>query len=55
MQTPLIYKQIKTQYVFMIEKDGLLKIHPTSDIPKEIKFNSVKEARGYVNNYKIQL
>lgn len=52
---PLIYKQLKTQYVFLISKDGTLKIKPVTDIPKQIKFKSVAEAKKYIKNYQEQL
>jgi hypothetical protein len=51
----LYYKQIKTQYVFLLEPDGTLKIKPVTDIPKQIKFKSVAEAKKYIKNYKEQL
>jgi hypothetical protein len=51
----LYYKQIKTQYVFLLEPDGTLKIKPVTDVPKQIKFKSVAEAKKYIKNYKEQL
>lgn len=53
--TPLYYKLIPVQYVFLVSKDGTLKIKPVSDVPKEIKFKSEKEALEYIKNYKVQL
>lgn len=46
---------IPTQHIFMVEKDGTLKIKQVSDIPKEIKFKSQEEAREFVKDYKYQL
>lgn len=55
MQTPLIYKTIPTQFVFLVSKDGTLNITQVSDVPKELKFKSEKEARKYIDKYDVQL
>lgn len=53
MQTyPLIYKTIPTQYVFLIQDDGLVKIQIVRDIPAQIKLPNLKEAKAYVKNFK---
>lgn len=53
--SPLIYKMIPTQYVFMIDKDGTLNIQQVIDLPKKMKFNSVKEAEEFIKSYDEQL
>lgn len=55
MTSPIIYKQIPTQYAFYVSKDGTLKITPVTDVPKVMKFKGEKEARKFIQNYKIQL
>lgn len=55
MKSPIIYKQIPTQYAFYVHEDGLLQIAPVTKISKEIKFESEKEAIEYVKNYSYQL
>lgn len=52
---PLLYEKIPTQYVFMVNKDGLLRITQVTDIPKQIQFKSEQEARDYVAKYEVQL
>lgn len=55
MTNPMIYKDIVVQHVFLVSKDGTLQITPVSDVPKKMKFKNEREAREYVQNYKVQL
>lgn len=55
MTYPIIYKQIPTQYAFYVHKDGTLQITPVTKVEKVMKFNSEKEARKFIRDYKVQL
>lgn len=56
MQTyPLIYKTIPTQYVFLLHDDGTINIQIVRDIPTQVKLKTLKEAKQYVKNFKINI
>lgn len=52
MQTySLIYKVIPTQFVFMIQSDGTVNTQIVSDVPKQMKFETLQKAKEYVKQY----
>lgn len=52
MTTPIIYKSVPVQFAFYVHKDGRLQVTQVSKVEREIKFNSEKEARTFIKNYK---
>ena len=55
MTYPIEYKIIPTQYAFYVHEDGTLDITPVTKVAKKMKFESEKEARKFIKNYKEQL
>jgi hypothetical protein len=52
MTYPIIYKQLKVQFAFLVHEDGRLQIQMLHPLETEKKFDSPKEARRYVKNLK---
>jgi len=52
MTYPIIYKQIPVQFAFYVHLDGRLQVEMLYPVKKEIKFESEKEARDYVEKLK---
>lgn len=48
MISPIVYKQIPTQYAFYVEEDGSVKVTTLTKLDK-MKFEDMKEARSYIN------
>lgn len=55
MTYPVVYKTIPVRFAFYVHENGLVQIMPVSEIAKELKFGSEKEARKFIKNYKEQL
>jgi len=47
MKSPIIYKQIPTQYAFYVEEDGSVKVTIVTKL-NDMKFSNEKEARDYI-------
>ena len=52
MTYPIIYKQLKVQFAFLVHEDGRLQIQMLHPLETEKKFDSEKDAREYVKNLK---
>lgn len=51
MKSPIIYKQIPTQYAFLVNKEGSVKVTVVTKL-NDMKFSSEKEARDYIKKLK---
>lgn len=51
MISPIIYRQIPTQYAFFVEKDGSVKVTIVTKLDN-MKFKDEKEARSYIKKLK---
>jgi hypothetical protein len=52
MTYPIIYKQLKVQFAFLVHKDGRLQIQMLHPLETEKKFKSEKEAREFIKELK---
>lgn len=55
MTYPIEYKMIPVQHAFYVHEDGTLQITPLTKVDRVMKFKNEKEAREFINSYKIQL
>jgi len=51
MKSPIIYKQIPTQYAFYVSEDGSVKVTIVTKL-NDMKFSNEKEARDYIKKLK---
>jgi hypothetical protein len=52
MTYPIIYKQLKVQFAFLVHEDGRLQIQMLHPLETEKKFESEKEARKFIKELK---